>query len=334
VKLVARDDWVQLSGEDRDVELAETFFTTLQEGRSQGMSIRQADFENLLRAVANGQSDEVKRLFSESSFSFQFKRKSVVPKTLGQKRYVQAIREHEIVFGIGPAGTGKTYLAMAAALDALMSEQVEKLVLTRPAVEAGEALGFLPGDLEEKIQPYLRPLYDSMFEMWAATTPSALSNATRWRSPRWPTCAAHALEELHRARRGAEHHARTDDDVPDAPGRRQSHGHHRRHHPDRPAPPQVFRPQGGPGCARRRNRASRSTSLKARTSSATRSWPASSRPTSATWTPPAPTSAANPSREGNDSNGVWCMVFGIGNHAAEVGLEFLASYRTALSRVT
>lgn len=165
VKLVARDDWLQIEGEEPALELAETFFTTLQEGRSQGMNIRQADFENILRAVAAGQADEVKRLFSESTVTFQFKRKSVVPKTLGQKRYVRAIKESEIVFGIGPAGTGKTYLAMAAALDALMREEVEKLILTRPAVEAGEALGFLPGDLEEKIQPYLRPLYDAMFEM-------------------------------------------------------------------------------------------------------------------------------------------------------------------------
>ncbi len=165
VKLVARDDWIQISGGEEQVELAETFFNTLQEGRLQGMSIRQVDFDNMLRAVSNGDAGEISQLFSDQSISFQFRKKSVVPKTLGQKRYLQAIRDHDIVFGIGPAGTGKTYLAMAAAIDAMMKEEVEKLILTRPAVEAGEALGFLPGDLQEKIQPYLRPLYDAMFEM-------------------------------------------------------------------------------------------------------------------------------------------------------------------------
>jgi phosphate starvation-inducible PhoH-like protein len=92
-------------------------------------------------------------------------RRTIVPKTLGQKQYLQAIAANDIVLGIGPAGTGKTYLAMAAAVSALLKNEVQKLVLTRPAVEAGEALGFLPGDLREKLDPYLRPLYDAMYDM-------------------------------------------------------------------------------------------------------------------------------------------------------------------------
>jgi phosphate starvation-inducible PhoH-like protein len=92
-------------------------------------------------------------------------RKSVVPKTIGQKLYLQAMQKNPIVFGIGPAGTGKTYLAMAAAISALLKNQVQRIVLTRPAVEAGETLGFLPGDLREKILPYLRPLYDAMHDL-------------------------------------------------------------------------------------------------------------------------------------------------------------------------
>jgi phosphate starvation-inducible PhoH-like protein len=95
----------------------------------------------------------------------RFKRTTIVPKTLNQKRYLQFIRKAEVVFGIGPAGTGKTYLGVASALEALVNNQVEKIILTRPAVEAGEALGFLPGDLQEKILPYLRPLHDAMYEM-------------------------------------------------------------------------------------------------------------------------------------------------------------------------
>ena len=92
-------------------------------------------------------------------------RKSIIPKTLGQKLYLQSMLAHPIVIGIGPAGTGKTYLAMAAAVSALLQNQVQRIILTRPAVEAGEALGFLPGDLREKILPYLRPLYDALHDM-------------------------------------------------------------------------------------------------------------------------------------------------------------------------
>ena len=91
--------------------------------------------------------------------------KAVKPKTLGQKNYVDMIRKHDIVFGIGPAGTGKTYLAMAMAVSAFKNGEVERIILTRPAVEAGESLGFLPGDLQEKIDPYLRPLYDALFNI-------------------------------------------------------------------------------------------------------------------------------------------------------------------------
>ena len=165
VRLVARDDWLQITGDDPNVDAAESFFAALSEGRHQGLNIRQTDFENMLRDVTEGKLNELVEMFGKDAVTFQFKRKSVVPKTIGQKHYVQAIHQKDVVFGVGPAGTGKTYLAVAAALDALMKEEVEHLVLTRPAVEAGEALGYLPGDLEEKIQPYLRPLYDSITDM-------------------------------------------------------------------------------------------------------------------------------------------------------------------------
>ena len=103
--------------------------------------------------------------FSKNPVVIKLKRQSVVPKTLNQKRYLQAIAAHPVTFGVGPAGTGKTYLAMAMALQELLNGTVERIILTRPAVEAGEALGFLPGELQEKILPYLTPLYDAMNEM-------------------------------------------------------------------------------------------------------------------------------------------------------------------------
>ena len=120
--------------------------------------------------------------------------RTVRPKTLNQKRYVDAIDEHTIVFGIGPAGTGKTYLAMAKAVAALQANQVDRIILTRPAVEAGERLGFLPGTLNEKIDPYLRPLYDALHDMVApGDDPAASWRRAPSRSLRWPTCAGRTL---------------------------------------------------------------------------------------------------------------------------------------------
>lgn len=165
VKLVSREDWISITGNEANIEKAETLFNLLDEGRKQGMKIAKSDFLNMLNSISEGKNDDIRHLFSDSSVVFKFHKKSIVPKTLNQKRYVKAIQENEIVFGVGPAGTGKTYLAVAAALAAITREEVDKLILTRPAVEAGEALGFLPGDLQEKIQPYLRPLYDAMFDM-------------------------------------------------------------------------------------------------------------------------------------------------------------------------
>ncbi|MCB1123322.1 MAG: PhoH family protein, partial [Verrucomicrobiae bacterium] len=117
-----------------------------------------------LQQLLNGRIAELHQLVDEP-LVLKFPKKKLIPKTLNQKRYLEAIFAKEIVFGIGPAGTGKTYLAMAAAIHALLQGEIEKIILTRPAVEAGEALGFLPGDLEEKITPYLRPLYDAIHDM-------------------------------------------------------------------------------------------------------------------------------------------------------------------------
>ncbi len=116
--------------------------------------------------------------------------RTIRPKTLNQKRYVDAIDKHTIMFAIGPAGTGKTYLAMAKAVKALQAKEVNRIILTRPAVEAGERLGFLPGTLYEKIDPYLRPLYDALHDMLDPDSIPRLMAAAPSRSPRWPTCGA------------------------------------------------------------------------------------------------------------------------------------------------
>jgi phosphate starvation-inducible PhoH-like protein len=164
VKIVSREDWLSIEGAEPATNHAAELFELLNTGRGQGLAISQTDFDNMLASVVRGETEQLRELFG-NPLVLRLKRCTIVPKTINQKRYLQFIRKHDIVFGVGPAGTGKTYLAMAAALYALLDGQVEKIILTRPAVEAGEALGFLPGDLQEKILPYLRPLYDAMYDM-------------------------------------------------------------------------------------------------------------------------------------------------------------------------
>ena len=141
--------------------------------------------------------------------------RSVRPKTSGQKRYADAIAANVITFGIGPAGTGKSYLAVALAVQALQAKQVDRIILTRPAVEAGERLGFLPGDLMAKIDPYLRPLYDALYDMLGTEGARRLLEAGHGRGgPAGLHAGPHAQQQLHHPRRGPEHHARADEDVP------------------------------------------------------------------------------------------------------------------------
>lgn len=168
VSLITRENWVQIDGTERAVSKTKLLFEMLAHGRTQGMQIRNSDFQYVLKAIAEDRSDEVQYLFKDPLI-LKLRKHSIVPKTLNQKLYLSGIPQHSITFGIGPAGTGKTYLAMAAALHALLEGEVRKIILTRPAVEAGEALGYLPGDLQEKILPYLRPLYDAMEDMLGKT---------------------------------------------------------------------------------------------------------------------------------------------------------------------
>ncbi|MDY5582647.1 MAG: PhoH family protein [Candidatus Merdousia sp.] len=173
VELVARDGWLTIEGVKKKAELAEKFFDTMCTARKQGLRIGNNDFRNMLDRAASGKIDDIIRVF-DKPIIVDLKRKSIVPKNINQKNYLKAVLENDVVFGVGPAGTGKTYLAVAAALKLLRDKRVERVVLTRPAVEAGEALGFLPGDLQEKLLPYLRPLYDAMNDMLGAEETLAL----------------------------------------------------------------------------------------------------------------------------------------------------------------
>jgi phosphate starvation-inducible protein PhoH and related proteins len=165
VQVAAREGWIRIEGDKAKTARAAQVFTELDEARRGGAVIGKQEFRYALQTAEEGATPTRITELAAERIVCSPRKPPVIPKTPGQRDYVRAIREHDIVFGVGPAGTGKTYLAMAMAVAALKKEQVGRIVLTRPAVEAGEALGFLPGALEEKILPYLRPLYDALYDM-------------------------------------------------------------------------------------------------------------------------------------------------------------------------
>jgi phosphate starvation-inducible PhoH-like protein len=158
------NDALELEGDDDNVTRAagilEDYFALIAEGHT----FNNGDLNSYIRVVTGDAETTLRRLV-ESGRQRNFGKKVLAPKTINQRRYVEAIERSDLVFGVGPAGTGKTYLAVAMAVSALLSKRVTRIILTRPAVEAGERLGFLPGTLQEKIDPYLRPLYDALFDM-------------------------------------------------------------------------------------------------------------------------------------------------------------------------
>ena len=164
VRATNRDGWIKLDGDEADVARATGLFQSLETALKAGVAIRNRDFSYALNTVLSDGPEALDGLYS-IMLQTSARKPVVHPKTLGQKRYVEAIQKHDVTFGAGPAGTGKTFLAMAMAIMSLKEEKVSRIILTRPAVEAGEALGFLPGDLQEKLDPYLRPLHDALQDL-------------------------------------------------------------------------------------------------------------------------------------------------------------------------
>ena len=158
------EDTLTIDGGDEDVELVERLVSDYTQLRSEGVKLSNGDLKSVMRIISEDRSQSLRGVVSTSRQLVVGKR-SLTPKTLNQKLYLEAIEKHDMVFGIGPAGTGKTYLAVSMAVRALLEKKVNRIVLTRPAVEAGERLGFLPGTLQEKIDPYLKPLYDALYDM-------------------------------------------------------------------------------------------------------------------------------------------------------------------------
>ena len=212
VRVTDRDEQIHITGEAENVLYAEKAITGLLSLAAKGEEIGEQNVRYIFRLVREGREQKIQELAGDV-VCITAKGKPIKAKTLGQRAYLDAIEQNTITLGVGPAGTGKTYLAVAEAVAAFRAERVNRIILTRPAVEAGERLGFLPGDLQNKVDPYLRPLY--------------------------------ARRQLHHPRRGAEYLPRADEDVPDAHRLRLARRHHRRRDADRPAVGQAVRPQGG-----------------------------------------------------------------------------------------
>ena len=169
VTVVNRDGELRVEGEEEDVGLAARAVQALLTLSSRGEVIGEQNVRYVIGLVRAGKDDQISELTGDV-LCISAKGRPIKPKTIGQKKYIQSVLNNTITIGVGPAGTGKTYLAVAAAVQAFRDKQVNRIILTRPAVEAGERLGFLPGDLQSKVDPYLRPLYDALFDMLGAET--------------------------------------------------------------------------------------------------------------------------------------------------------------------
>ena len=164
IRLSARGNELTIDGEPQNIQTVENILNDFTELFNEGGTFSDKELRDAFKQIAEDRAYSLKDYFTRARFNPSGK-KAVAPKTANQRRYIEAIQEKDLTFGIGPAGTGKSFLAVALAVQALFAKQVDRIVLTRPAVEAGEKLGFLPGDLQDKVDPYLRPLYDALFDL-------------------------------------------------------------------------------------------------------------------------------------------------------------------------
>ena len=217
VNIVCRGTEVKITGEPEAVSKAQRTVDTLLAMIAKDGNLSEQNVRYVITLVEQGSEQSMAQM-NNSCIAITVKGKPVKPKTLGQKKYIDAIQNNTITFGIGPAGTGKTYLAVAMAVRAFRDEQVSRIILTRPAVEAGENLGFLPGDLQDKVDPYLRPLYDAMFDMMGPENfQRNMEKGTIEVAP-LAYMRGRTLDDSFIILDGAENNARTDEDVFDPSG--------------------------------------------------------------------------------------------------------------------
>ena len=217
----------------------------------EGHSISDKDVKTAAQLIAEDADVDLRDHFLKDGQLRTAGKRRIAAKSANQRRYLDAIEQYDIVFGIGPAGTGKTYLAMAQAVSYLLAKKVSRIVLVRPAVEAGEKLGFLPGDLQEKVNPYLRPLYDALYDMLDVEKAEKFLERGAIEVAPLAFMRGRTLERRVRdSRRSAEHHHRADEDVPDAPRVWIQGGGDGRRHADRSAAGAHLRFGAGDGSRR------------------------------------------------------------------------------------
>ena len=246
VTVVNRGGELVISGEPENVMLAEKAVQALLTLSAKGESISEQHVRYVVGLCRSGQSERIGEL-TQDVICITSKGRPVKPKTIGQKQYVDAILKDTVTIGVGPAGTGKTYLAVAAAVAAFRDKQVNRIILTRPAVEAGERLGFLPGDLQSKVDPYLRPLYDALFDMLGAETYQKYLERGNIEVAPLAYMRGRTLDDSFIILDEAQNTSREQMKMfLTRHGLRLQGGHHRRRYPDRPArTTRPQRPEGG-----------------------------------------------------------------------------------------
>ena len=276
-----RGNHVTIEGSRDACEQARRVLEGLYERLRRGDELVSGDVEGAIRlAIAQGSLFDYDPATTRPSFEeINLRKRPVRARTAAQDAYIRALRRHALVFGTGPAGTGKTWLAVAQAVQLFERKEIDRMVFSRPAVEAGERLGFLPGDMREKVDPYLRPIYDALYDLMdARIVERALQTGEIEIAPLAFMRGRTLVECGHHPRRGAKHHRDADEDVSHAAGREQPHDRHRRSEPGRPAVRTNLRPARG-GAAAREGRGHRTRGVHAPRTSSVTSWlRASSRP--------------------------------------------------------
>ena len=251
----SRGNHITIAGSRDGCDAARRVLETLYAQATQGHDLAQGEVEGAIRAViAQGSLFEFDAKSAKTAFeTINLRKRPVRARTAAQDSYIRALKRHELVFGIGPAGTGKTWLAVAYAAQLFERKEVDRIILSRPAVEAGERLGFLPGDLREKVDPYLRPIYDALYDLMdARIVERALQSGEIEIAPLAFMRGRTLTNAVDHPGRSAEHHLDADEDVPDAAWREQPHDRHRRSLPGRPAERPDLGTGGSRQAARRR----------------------------------------------------------------------------------
>jgi phosphate starvation-inducible PhoH-like protein len=235
VQIDLRSDAVQVQGPEDGVARVQRVFQDFESLRRQGVNPHNGELNGMLRLVVADPATTLRSLVDSGKQRSAGIKRCVQPRSINQRKYVEAIEQNDMVFGVGPAGTGKTYLAVAMAVSAMNAKKVNRIVLVRPAVEAGEKLGFLPGSLQEKVDPYLRPLYDALYDLLDPEKVDKMLEKNVIEVAPLAFMRGRTLSELSSSWTKHRTHHRADEDVPDSHGQQLQSGDYRRHHADRPA---------------------------------------------------------------------------------------------------